>query len=123
MANVSLALADGEVANKGHLYNFVIDSAQIEDLSEFLTNKADELESTFTKIFDEINAMELDAWAGASYNNFKAKCYEYKPAMETLVAVFRAYVSILKNEVTDASQALSDALNGAFEHTILEEKI
>ncbi len=123
MAYVSLALADGGAVSKEHLYNFAIDSTQIEDLSEFLTNKADELESTFAKIFDEINAMELDAWAGASYNNFKAKCYEYKPAMETLVAVFRAYVSILKNEVTDASQTLSDALDVAFEHTILEEKL
>ncbi len=96
------------------VYSFAVDASQIEDLCEFLTSKADDLQTAFDGIFSEIVAMESDAWSGTSYETFRTKCYEYKPAMDALVAIFRAYVSLYQKEVTDAKQILDETLDNAF---------
>lgn len=95
-------------------YETAVDSSKAADLSTQLINAATQLSSDFGEIFSKIDGLE-NYWSGVAYDTFKKKCHDFKPAMDTLVAVLQAYASLLSTNVNNAAEVLDASVQSAFD--------
>lgn len=87
-------------------YDFIIDIDQLNDLSKTLNDNCTKIEEIIDEIYTIIKYELSDAWSGESYNIFKERCMQYKPALEGLVSVMKAYASLI--DPSDDILSISD---------------
>lgn len=95
------------------MYNFAVDSEQIEDIISKFGTWSSELEEMIGNIYTKLSELN-DSWSGESYDTFKAKCDEYKPALDALVLLLKAYSSLYSGNVTEAYSTLEQKLTELF---------
>lgn len=96
-------------------YNFAVNHEISLEISTELSRVAEETESVIEKIYGEINSLG-DAWTGTSYEVFKAKCLEYKPALDALVYQLQAFSKMYSDDavgggITELATNISNAYN------------
>ena len=96
-------------------YTFAVDMTKMDELSDFLKNKADAIPDETEKIYSDIDNMGNSAWQGDSYNAFKTGTDSYKAALGTLPQVVQVFSEALKNPLLEpnakkAIQEVSEAI-------------
>lgn len=76
-------------------YDFIIDIDELENVLETLNENCTKIEKIIDEIYTIIKDELSDAWSGESYNTFKERCMQYKPALEGLVSVMKAYAKLI----------------------------
>lgn len=96
-------------------YDFAVDSNITEDVVIAKLNQAaDEIETKIGEIFSLIDGMN-ESWSGESYDLFKAKCTEYRPALEGLVIMLEAFSKIFSDNILPAIETLKVDVDSAFD--------
>lgn len=95
-------------------YNFAADSNITEDpVIAKLTQAANDVEAKIGEIYSLIDGLN-ESWSGESYDLFKAKCTEYKPALEGLVLMLEAFAKICSNDILPKIEDLKTDVDSAF---------
>ncbi len=111
----------GGCSSKGGLYDFVIDVEKLTELKEQLSSAADKIEDEVAAIYAAIYNLGSGAdggstdgpWIGESYNAFRSKCDESKPALESLSLIIRAYSDMIGNQVLSDAETLATSVSEA----------
>lgn len=92
--------------NEGIEMNFIVDIEKLNTLKNELNTASYKIEEEVEEIYNLIYSLggegenSADApWQGDSYEAFKAKCDESKPALESLSLVIRAYSKMIEDQV------------------------
>ncbi len=95
-------------------YTFAVDITKMDELSEFLKNKAEAIPKETEEIYSDIDNMGNAAWQGDSYNAFKTGTDSYKAALGTLPEVVQVFSKTLqdplKPNAEKAIQEVSEAI-------------
>lgn len=94
-------------------YNFEVDSAKAEELATKMEEWADKLQDEFDTVYGLIDDLQ-NVWDGDSYQTFMTRCYDFRPAMDTIVTTYKAYGLLFKSNVLDADSTLEEELNNLF---------
>ncbi len=94
-------------------YNFEVDSTKVEELATKMDEWANKLQEEFDTIYSLIGDLQ-NVWDGNSYQTFKVRCDEFRPAMDTIVTTYKAYGLLFKSNVIDADTTLEEELNTLF---------
>lgn len=95
-------------------YNFAVDGGTtIDDVIKKLGDSADAVEGEINAIFGSIEGLG-EIWQGDSYETFKSKCESYRPALDALVVMLRAFADIYSSVADERDDKLIQGLKGAF---------
>lgn len=102
-------------------YNFVVDSALLEEVKEKCITAANAIideegkSGYIVEIFKIIRDDMSQHWGGTSYTTFKESCESYEDSIKQLGNVLRAYAKLIENVYSedDALIALENQIKSA----------
>jgi len=94
-------------------YNFAVSGSKVKSVAEKFGDIQEILEGNISDIYAAIDGLS-EYWSGDSYDVFRAKCLEYRPALDALPVMMQAFHNIYHNKVVEASNDLQDDLGKAF---------
>jgi len=94
--------------------DFVVDSENILVLVNHLNLAADKIDEEVEGIYSLIASLN-ESWSGESYNLFKEKCEKFRPALESLSDIMRAYSKVFENQISKEEETLEQEIKTAIE--------
>lgn len=95
-------------------WDLVVDVDKIGILKDELSKASGKIEELVAEIYADIYSIggngndEVAIWSGESYEAFKSKCDELKPALESLALIIRAYGEMISDELSPLADTLID---------------
>ncbi len=93
--------------------DFAVNEGFLNEAKEKCDSAASEIDSLVQSIYSKIDGLSTD-WSGSSYDEFNSSCQDYRPSMEQLSSLIRAF-GVLIEKVQEPRETLESEIKKALE--------